>query len=451
MNSNEVFNKIVDISSDSSTNNKQLILNEHVSDELFRSVLEYAYNPRKIFGVVPDQTWIKEEGSSNFDEQTFGLLDNLIERKLTGNAAREALSNELNRLYKDSATLLVNIIKKDLRAGFSEKLINKAYKGLIPTYPYMRCSLLKDVKQSSFDFVRGVFSQIKMDGLFANGNILETFQFTTRAGSVFPMEHFQEIAESVSHLCGYQTHGELLVEQDGKILHRKIGNGILNSVLKGGKFEENQKPVYVVWDIIPIEEAKTKNKYKVPYYERLALLEKLFTQNQHIRVIEYKVLHSLKECILHAVELIKLGFEGSVFKNPHMIWEDGTSKQQVKVKVEFECDLEITGIREGKKETKYEGRPAVFECQSSDARLKVNCVIKNEKMRDIVESDPNDWIGRIVTLTANDIIDSEGKEEYSLFLPRLYEDVYRTDKLVADDYQRIRDILDSILMGLNVE
>ena len=110
----------------------------------------------------------------------------------------------------------------------------------------------------------------KMDGMYANGNILDDLQFVSRQGSVMPMEHFKAIADSVKDINGYQTHGELLVKQDGKILPRTTSNGILTSILKGGKFEDNQVPVYVVWDIIPIEYAKKKGKYKVPYFERLA-------------------------------------------------------------------------------------------------------------------------------------------------------------------------------------
>ena len=447
MNSIQAFNIINYIGSDNSSKFKEAVLKAHINDDMFRNILEHAYNPRKIYGVVPQLDWITTSGESVFDESTFFLLESLINRDITGHNARDAILTELQRLDKESGILLINVIKKDLRAGFSDTLINKTYPGLIPEYAYMRCSLLKKVKESSFNFSAGVFSQVKLDGLFANGNILDDFQFTSRSGSTFPMDEFKNIADSVKQYNGLQTHGELLVKQDDKILPRKIGNGILNSVMSGGKFEENQKPVYIVWDVIPIEEARTKNKYHKPYYERLKQLEDMFVNNEHIQVVDYKICYSLRECIQHSIELIKLGFEGTVFKDRDMIWQDGTSKGQVKVKVEFDCDLKIIGIKEGKVQTKNEGRPGVLECESADGLLKVNVTIKNEKMRDLIEKDQNVWIGRIVTVTANEIIDSDGKDTYSLFLPRLAEDTYRNDKIVADDFERIKDSYNSVVNG----
>ena len=68
-------------------------------------------------------------------------------------------------------------------------------------------------------------------------------------------------------------------------------------------------------------------------------------------------------------------------------------------------------------------------------------------MRDLIEKDQNVWIGRIVTVTANEIIDSEGKDTYSLFLPRLAEDTYRNDKILADDFERIKDSYNSVVNG----
>ena len=309
-----------------------------------------------------------------------------------------------------------------------------------------------EVKGPHVYFADGILvHNCKMDGMYANGNILGDLQFVSRQGSVMPMEHFKAIADSVKDINGYQTHGELLVKQDGKILPRTTSNGILTSVMKGGKFESNQEPVYVVWDIIPIEYAKKKGKYKVPYFERLAKLEKLFANNEHVQVIEYRIVHTLQEAIAHAMELIELGFEGSVFKDPDMIWEDGTSKWQVKVKIEFESDLEIVEIANGRQGSKIEGRPGALLCKSSCGEVVVSVTVKNDKMRALIEKDPSDWIGRIVPVIANDLLLAEGSTTHSLFLPRLSQDIYRVDKVVADDINRIRDILETAKMGITLD
>lgn len=442
MKSTEVFDLIEEIGSNSSILIKQKLLNENIQDEMFKQAVYYAVNPEFVYGIVPDTKWINQSGLSEFDQQTFALLDDLRVRNLTGHAARDSLIAELNRLDTKSAELLVRIIRKDLRAGFGDKLINKSHKNLIPTYPYMRCSLVKGSKINEFNWEKGICSQLKLDGMFTNGNMLDTLQFSSRAGSLFPMEEFSEITESVKDINGYQTHGELLVEENGKILERKKGNGILNSVLSGGKFGENQRPIYIVWDIIPISEAKGKNKYKVPYKQRLALLHTLFDNNKSIKVVEYKICYSFDECMAHAKEVMLQGHEGTVIKSPDMIWEDGTSKYQIKIKVEFECDLQIQEILPGKVNTKIEGRAGALKCLSSDGLLEVNVTVKNEKMRDIIDANPSEWIGKIVPVIANDImVPNSSKNKHSLFLPRLAEDNYRKDKFEADDLEKIKQLM----------
>lgn len=451
MNSSEIFGIIENIRNTSSTNDKTSLVASHIPNDEFKKVLQYCVDPTLIYGLVPESSWADNTtGTSEFDITTWSLLNDLINRVLTGNAAKDALRNHIATLNKESAQLLIRIIRKDFRAGFSEKIINKTCKGLIPEYSYMRCSLPKGSKIKEFPWKDGVYSEVKMDGLFLNANWLEDLHFTSRAGSVFPTEPFSDIKDSVSLEDFYeqQTHGELLVEENGQYLPRKTGNGILNSVSQGGSFGPGQKPVYVVWDIIPIEFAKKKGKYKVPYKDRLAKLESIVGKdNPHIRVVEYEVLHSYKECIEHSMRMIKSGKEGTVIKHPDMIWEDGTSKYQVKIKVEFDCDLEIVSIQPGKVDTKLEGRPGAFLLKSSCGKLKVKAVIKNDAMRDLVEKDPEDWIGRIIEVTGNELMEStDTADEYSLYLPRLSIDYYRADKLVADDVDRIKEIVENYIL-----
>lgn len=448
MNSNDVYNKLIEIANVGSTNEKLKMVKENIDADIFSSTLLYAMDPTKIYGIVPNLSWdqINSEGKKCFDTQTFELLDKLSKRELTGHAARDAVLDELDALYPPSASLLVNILKHDLRTGFGISITNKAKSGLIPVYPYMRCTARKHAKFNKFNFKKGVFSEHKADGLYANGNIVESLQLVSRAGSEFPMDEFSEIINELSHVKETQLHGELLVLRDGVILDRKTGNGVLNSVMSGGKFAENEKPVYMCWDVIPISAAKSKGKYNVPYSERLKHLEDILQNCKSVVVIDYEIFHDLNSCYEHAKMMIKEGKEGTVIKDPDMPWEDGTSKWQVKIKVEFECDLVVRGVIEGREGTKNEGRAGTLHCESSDSLLSVNVTIKNEKMRDHVDANKEEWIGKIMTVLSNDIvINSSGKKAYSLFLGRFVEDFYRTDKHEADTFQQIKDALESCM------
>ena len=448
MNSDKIYQLLQEIANIGSTKEKTKIVTENIHDLDFQNVLSYALDPTKIYGIVPSLQWqeINSPGTKEFDFTTIELIKSLSNRELTGHDARDALLAELSELTPNSANLLVNIIKKDLRAGFGISITNKAKSGLIPVYPYMRCEQRKSAKFNKFNFKNGVYSQHKADGLYANGNITDTLNFVSRQGSEFPMDEFSDIINDLKHIKERQLHGELLVLRDGVILDRNTGNGILNSISSGGKFAENEKPLYVCWDTIPLSEAKSKNKYKVPYCERLALLEDLLKDCSHVKVIDYEIFHTLEECYEHAKALIKSGKEGTVIKDPDMIWEDGTNKYQVKVKVEFNCDLIITGIGLGREGTKTEGRAATLSCKTSDNLLSVNVTVKNEKMRDAIDANPDEWIGKIATVIANDIsLDSSGKKVYSLSLPRFAEDNYRTDKTEADTFKQCEISLQSCM------
>lgn len=236
MNSSQVLALIDDIAATPGKNDKQLMVTGGMETALFKRVCEYAYNPFKTYGIRKRPETLGENCGNEFDESTFELLDDLISRKLTGNAAIEALRGELTALNKASSELLWRIVAKDLRAGFSESTINKACKGLIPDFPYMRCSLPKDAKLSEWPFAtKGVISQEKADGMFANVDHYADggVAIRSRQGSEFPIEKFPNIVAEIQvrTLSGNQHHGEFVVVRDDAVLPREIGNGILNSVL----------------------------------------------------------------------------------------------------------------------------------------------------------------------------------------------------------------------------
>ena len=454
MNGSQVLQLIDKIAASPGKLDKQALVNEGMNSPLFKQVCEYAYSPFKTYGLrqIPDRASHGVEAM--FDTSTWVILDGLISRELTGTAARRAVEDELNRLDDDSAELFTRMIRKDLRAGFSESTINKACKGLIPEFPYQRCSLPKDAKLETWPWEEGAISQEKADGMFANVDHEEggLVSIRSRQGSEFPMDKFADIAEDIRNRTtpGNQHHGEFVVVKGGKVCRREIGNGIMNHVLAGGDFAPDEKPLYMIWDQIPLSSVVSKGKCNIPYKMRLGnLIKQLKTvPGTAITLIPTRIVKSLQDAYAHAAELMKDGKEGSVVKNPHGIWKDGTSKDQVKLKLEFEVDLKITAIVPGRAGTKNEGRAGSMTCTTSDNKLFTDVTVKNEAMRDKVDANPEDWIGRVITVVANDIMPpGDSSAVHALFLPRMVEAAYRTDKTEADSLQRVFDQKEAAILG----
>lgn len=444
MNSQRVFEVISTIEATSSKNEKQALIAANLQYPLFTRVLCAALNPLVSYGLSKRRV-IEETGSYVFDDATWMLLDDLAARRLTGNNALEALQGEMERLEPKSGELLWRIIKKDLRAGFGAETVNKVAKGLIPTFPYMRCVLPADAKFDEWDWEAGAFSQQKADGMFTNvdHDYAGVVRLTTRQGNELPIAPFWSLeAGAQAQLpLGTQTHGEILVLVDGKIADRATGNGILNRVISGGIFTDRECPVFLAWDQIPLSAVKPKGEYKVPYSVRFGTLARQLEGSLgYIRLIPTEIVHSLKSAYAHCTSLQLEGKEGTVLKNGSGFWKDtkGGNKDVVKLKLEVDVDLISTAILDGEEGTKNQGRAGRVTMETCDGLLSVNVAVKNEKLRDAIDADPERFLGRIWSVRFNEITaPSESNPKHSLFLPRMAEDSYRTDKDVADSLNEV--------------
>ncbi|MCY6986999.1 DNA ligase, partial [Acinetobacter baumannii] len=121
MNSDQLLEALNQIASESSKNEKLALLMDFEAEKgLFREVLRLAYDPFIVFGILP-KAEDAGTGELMFDEvDTLEFLSKLNNRELTGNAAREALRSQLAQLSEKSGELLIRILRKDLRAGFSD-------------------------------------------------------------------------------------------------------------------------------------------------------------------------------------------------------------------------------------------------------------------------------------------------------------------------------------------
>jgi len=141
-----------------------------INSQVFLGLTKACYNPYVTFGVrkVSDTVGIidAENPWGEFNE----LLVQLSQRRLTGNAALDAI-NEMSERFDSIEwnTFCAPVIRRDLRAGISDKTINKITKGTDYEIPIFGCQLatnsegrpeMKGVKrlEPKLDGVRALFT-----------------------------------------------------------------------------------------------------------------------------------------------------------------------------------------------------------------------------------------------------------------------------------------------------
>lgn len=456
MNSNDILKAIDTIAAHPGKKDKERLVKEYgeASPE-FKRVLVAALDPMVTYGMknVPERDNTASDGAV-WDESIWSALDRLASRALTGNAARDVVWALMNTLSADSAELLKRVIKKDLRAGFGDNTVNKVFKGLLPEFPYMRCSLPKHVKLQEWDWAEGVISQEKADGMFVNvtreGPGVVTF--TSRQGTEIPFPEGTPVAVAAAEVLAdhTQTHGELLVvDPGGEVCAREIGNGMLNSFTQGGALDEGYRIVLHVWDQIPLSVVQPKGRHATHYVERLrALIAQLKRGAMHsafLSLIDTRIVRSYEEALDHYREYLAKGKEGTVIKLKSAIWRDGTSKEQIKMKLEAECELRVVGFEPGN--GKNAGTFGSLICLSECTQLEVCVSGISDALRLEIHNNRDAWLDSIITVRSNSIMKpSKVGKPYSLFLPRFVE--RRHDKTKADNLVRIREQFDNAIKAV---
>ncbi len=425
---------------------KEAILEANRNDADLKEFFRLCLEPKVNFFIkkIPQYKMVGETLSLS---TAMDILSKLSDRTYTGHKGILYLTSIFEMLPERDAKMLERIINKNPGCGVSVSTVNKIWPNLVTDVPYMRASLIKSSNYSKIDWSKGVYSQTKEDGMFASVNVSENglVSISSRNGTPFPMDQFQGIA-NLAVYCGMhnqQMHGEILVKKDDKFLPREKSNGILNSVLHGEAIPEGHRAVYVVWDAIPIDKAVAKGKYRVPYSERFSMLQYKFqSMDDSIVLVDTAIVYSPEEAMMHYQEKLNAGLEGTVIKTHDMIWEDTTSKNMIKVKMEVSCELEIIGFNDAADTSKNKHLFGSMLLASSDRLLEVSATGFTDKERKEINDNKDFLIGKIVQVCSNNIMKpSKQGGKYSLFLPR-YQGM-REDKNQADSLQRIIDQFES--------
>lgn len=441
LNSTEIYHLIETIAASPKKGDKERLLRETACPELER-VLKAAYDPTINYYIkkVPGVAYC----GAIFEQETWSLLNALSKRTITGSLAYNALELELSHLNLESQELVTRIIKRDLRCGISASTINKVFPKLIPEYPYMQYSLFKKIKPDSLSWKDGVYVQIKMDGLYMSVDYYKDGSIVglSRQGSEMPEDYFANIFNHIkaNFESGYQYHGEVLVLCDGEVLPREIGNGIANSIQKGGVLPEGDSLKFVVWDMVKLEVIQGNETCCQPYKERFTNLS-VFTYNDSVSLVKTIVVHSLQDAFKVYQKALARGEEGVMLKSSDLMWKDHKTTKGCKIKLEVDVDLEIIGFTEGR--GKNASTFGSISMQTRDGLLKVDVSGMSDELRLYVHLNRDKLLGTIATVCANDVTKTEPA---SLFLPKLVE--LRSDKVVADSLEEVVEQFENAKLGL---
>jgi hypothetical protein len=430
MNLNQFFESLA---ANSSRNFKIEQLTKYSDNETLREVVRLALDPFTNFYIRKIPAYQASDRWTTLDNALGGLYD-LSSRNVTGNAAIEYLRMLLASLSPDDAKVLERVIEKDLKCGVQVSTANAVWSGLIKEYPVMLCSGFEQKLVDKVKFPAMV--QLKMDGMRFNAIVRDgKVEYRSRNGKEIQLlgkldMEFIALAGDID--CVFD--GELLVVDNGGILDRQTGNGILNKANKGTISDKEASMVRAtVWDVIPY--AYFVDAYcPTPYSTRFNSLSVLLDTNkpEKISLVNNWEVKTIEEAHTLFESLLAQGQEGIILKDKSGVWEDKRAKHQIKFKGELECDLKIVAVEEGT--GKYAGMLGAIICESSDGVVKVNV---GSGFND--EHRKNFWkenlIDKIVAVKYNARIKNKAGEE-SLFLPIFVE--IRDDKDVADKSKDIK-------------
>jgi DNA ligase-1 len=391
---------------------KQATIADNIDNEEFVEGLQYALTPLITYGVqtVPNAELLGEPGPGLEWPEFKILLDKLIARELTGHAARDAIVDSMvlstveqwNNWYRP-------ILLKDLKAGFSERTVNKVQKGTIPVFG---CMLARDGAKEEKKLVGDVLIENKYDGVRCIAIVQNnTAVLHSRNGKVFP--NFPHIEEALSKP---QFNNMVF---DGEIMSENF-QALMKQVYR--KTNVDTSDAYLaLFDVLDLSEFNAgEGKYNT--LERKNILENL-QFDECIREVEWTRCNLDTEkgqTTFKAMNktAIKNGYEGLMVKPIEAIYQCKRSASWLKIKPIIEVTLTVVDIEEG--QGKFDGTTGALVCEGIDDGVNIKVNVGSgltDENREEIWKDKETVIGQLVEIRADAITQAENGE-YSLRFPR---------------------------------
>ncbi len=391
---------------------KEDVLSHYIDDEGLVKGLLYCLDNMITFGVA-DIPYSDTQGEGITEDEFYHLADQLKNRELTGNAARDAiLSLSLQSTIDQWNDWYRRILIKDLRCGVSLKTVNNVKKGTIPVFT---CMLAHSGDNNPKKITGDCVVEYKYDGVRAI-IIVENANATIYSRNGKLLSNFPHIEEAFSN----KIFDDLVF--DGEVMSADFQTLMKQVHRKEGA--QTEDAYFALFDFLPLDEFKTF-KSSLPLIKRKELLKGFETSEYFkdcIVVTDYTVLNIEDDADkFKAINntAIEKGYEGIMVKPVNGYYECKRSYGWLKMKPYIEVTLTVTDIEEGT--GKNEGSTGALVCEGTDEgkRIKVNVGTGlSDVNRDDIWNNSDAVLGQLVEVRADAITISQDGDDYSLRFPR---------------------------------
>lgn len=400
MNIIQVVNVFKQIQGTSSRTSKEAILKANESNQDFRKVMEFIYNPYVLTGIkfkklVKFASYVADESE---DIPRFNNVLDAISYLETNNSGRDidvkAIANFINTHDTDIKSpvhdFLQEMFTKDYKCGITSSTINKVYgKGTIPEFNVL---LAKSYKDHGHKLKGKFYVTLKLDGIRCVAIKKDgVVQFFTRQGQ--PIDDLIEIEEEINSKFpdNYVFDGELLLKPNGMKsadLFRATQKVVRKDGVKSGLD-------FHVFDGLPLDEFMD-GKSKYSYEVRRNLLTSAIFNIPYDNIHHLPVLYVGEDKSVISELLAKViaeGHEGLMINTAKGLYVTKRSDVLLKVKEMYTVDLKVIGLEEGS--GKYTGTLGALIVDYKGYEVKVGSGY-SDVSRDLIWAAHRDIIGRVV-------------------------------------------------------
>ena len=424
---NKPWNVIAELETDNSRLFKEAVVAREVkagNAEFFEGC-KLALDSMITFGLKQIKEKTDEDGAGLSWSDFSSTVNGFITRKVTGNAARDAVSDLTARATKEQWNgWYRRILIKDLRCGVSETTINKMAKGHDEfSVPVFSCQLAHDSANHESKVSGPKLIEVKLDGVRVITIVYPDGRVDQFSRNGKELVNFPHVKEQIAQVASSFTEPMVL---DGEIMSSSFQD-LMKQVHRKSNVKANDA-VLNLFDVLPLADFEA-GRCKTAQIARSEYLQKWFTAHEdslpNVTVLEHESVDldtaagqkRFKE--INALAIAG-GYEGIMIKEPNAVYECKRTVSWLKLKPFIEVTLTAVAVEEGTGKNVGRMGAVLFEGTDDGKFIRVSVGSGwSDKDRDDIWQNRTAVLGQLGEIRADAVTQSQDNDTvFSMRFPR---------------------------------